>query len=332
VKLLRLVAPPQPYAWLADRAVLLHVGVLAALLAGQFVLSDYAVLSLARIMVLAVYAIGYNILFGYTGLLSLGHAMLFAAGLYGAGLSAAHLSFGAPEAFLAGLAAGLVVSAAFGLIALRTSGVSFMIVTLMFAQAGYLTSLYFADYTRGDEGFVLKGDIRRALLPGGMSLDLASPVVRYNLALVLLGVCLVGCLALVRSSVGRVLVAVRENEERTRMLGYDTDASKLLAFVVSGTVAAASGAAYALLFAYVGATFASIQYSILPLLWVLLGGAGTVLGPLVGTLLMFYLVDVTSGHTSAYMLVVGITLLVLVVWFPKGLLGTLRERAAPWLP
>jgi branched-chain amino acid transport system permease protein len=332
VKLLRLVAPPQPYAWLADRAVLLHVGVLAALLAGQFVLSDYAVLSLARIMVLAVYAIGYNILFGYTGLLSLGHAMLFAAGLYGAGLSAAHLSFGAPEAFLAGLAAGLVVSAAFGLIALRTSGVSFMIVTLMFAQAGYLTSLYFADYTRGDEGFVLKGDIRRALLPGGMSLDLASPVVRYNLALVLLGVCLVGCLALVRSSVGRVLVAVRENEERTRMLGYDTDASKLLAFVVSGTVAAASGATYALLFAYVGATFASIQYSILPLLWVLLGGAGTVLGPLVGTLLMFYLVDVTSGHTSAYMLVVGITLLVLVVWFPKGLLGTLRERAAPWLP
>jgi branched-chain amino acid transport system permease protein len=129
-----------------------------------------------------------------------------------------------------------------------------------------------------------------------------------------------------------VLVAIRENEERTRMLGYDTQANKLLAFVLSGTVAAAAGAAYALLFAYVGATFASIQYSILPLLWVLLGGAGTVLGPLVGTLLMFYLVDVTSGYTSAYMLVVGVALLVLVVWFPKGLLGTLRERVAPWLP
>jgi branched-chain amino acid transport system permease protein len=332
VKLLRLVAPPQPYAWLADRAVLLHVGALAALLLAQLVLSDYAVLSLARVMVLAVYAIGYNILFGYTGLLSLGHAMLFAAGLYGAGLSAVHLSFGAPEAFLAGIAAGFAVSVAFGLIALRTSGVAFMIVTLMFAQAGYLTSLYFADLTRGDEGFVLKGDIRRAVLPGGLSLDLASPVVRYNLALALLAGCVLSCLALVRSPIGRVLVAIRENEERTRMLGYDTHASKLLAFVLSGTVAAASGAAYALLFAYVGATFASIQYSILPLLWVLLGGAGSVLGPLIGTLLMFYLVDVTSGHTSAYMLVVGIALLVLVVWFPKGLLGTLRERLVPWLP
>jgi branched-chain amino acid transport system permease protein len=325
-------ARPQRHAWLTDRAALLHVGVLAALLLAQLVLSDYAILSLARVMVLAVYAIGYNLLFGYTGLLSLGHAMLFAAGLYGAGLSAAHLAAGAPAAFLCGIGAGLVVSLIVGLVVLRTSGVAFMIVTLMFAQAGYLTSLYFADYTRGDEGFVLRGDIRRALLPGGLSLDLTSPVVRYNLALALLAVCVLGCLALVRSPIGRVLVAIRENEERTRMLGYDTQANRLFAFVVSGTIAAAAGAAYALLFAYVGATFASIQYSILPLLWVLLGGAGTVLGPLVGTLLMFYLVDVTSGHTSAYMLVVGIALLVLVVWFPKGLLGTLRERVAPWLP
>jgi branched-chain amino acid transport system permease protein len=329
---LRLAESWRRYTWHADRAVLLHAGVLAALFAAQPVLSDYAVLSLARVMVLAVYAIGYNILFGYAGLLSLGHAMFFAAGLYGAGLSAALLSFGAAGAFLFGIGAGLILSLAVGLIALRTSGVGFMIVTLMFAQAGYLTSLYFAPYTRGDEGFVLKGDIRRAALPGGLSLDLASPVVRYNLALALLAACVLGCLALVRSPVGRVLVAIRENEERTRMLGYDTQAHKLFAFVVSGSVAAAAGAAYALLFAYVGATFASIQYSILPLLWVLLGGAGTVLGPLVGTLLMFYLIDVTSGYTSAYMLVVGIALLVLVVWFPKGLLGTLRERVAPWLP
>jgi branched-chain amino acid transport system permease protein len=332
VSLVGLAAPLQRWAWLADRAVLLHAGVLGALIVAQLVLSDYAVLTLARVMVLAVYAIGYNILFGYAGLLSLGHAMFFAAGLYGAGLSAVHLSLGATAAFLFGIGAGLALSAVVGLIVLRTSGVGFMIVTLMFAQAGYLASLYFAPLTRGDEGFVLKGDIRRALLPGGLSLDLASPIVRYNLALALLAVAVLGCLALVRSPIGRVLVAIRENEERTRLLGYDTRANKLLAFVVSGTVAAAAGAAYALLFAYVGATFASIQYSILPLLWVLLGGAGTVLGPLVGTLMMFYLIDVTSGQTSAYMLVVGVALLVLVVWFPKGLLGTLREKVAPWLP
>jgi len=322
----------QRYPWLADRAVLVHAGVLAALLVAQLVASEYAILSLTRVMVLAVYAVGYNLLFGYAGLLSLGHAMFFAAGLYGAGLAAEHLALGAPAAFLAGIGAGLVLSALAGLVVLRTSGVGFMIVTLMFAQAAYLTLLYLAPITRGQDGFALKGDIRRVLLPGGLSLDLTNPAAGYNLALALLAVAVLGCLALVRSPFGRVLVAIRENEERTRLLGYDTWANKLIAFVVSGTVAAAAGAAYALLFANVGAELASIQYSILPLLWVLLGGAGTVLGPLLGTLLMFYLVDVASGQTHAYMLVVGAALLVLVVWFPKGLLGTLRERMVPWLP
>ncbi len=324
--------PLRRWHWLGDRALLLHVGVLGALLLAQLFVGDYAVLSLTRVMVLAVYAVGYNLLFGYAGLLSLGHAMFFAAGLYGAGLAAEHLALGAPAAFLAGIGAGLVLSALAGLVVLRTSGVGFMIVTLMFAQAAYLTLLYLAPITRGQDGFALKGDIRRVMLPGGLSLDLTNPVVGYNLALALLAVAVLGCLALVRSPFGRVLVAIRENEERTRMLGYDTRANKLFAFVVSGTVAAAAGAAYALLFANVGAELASIQYSILPLLWVLLGGAGTVLGPLLGTLLMFYLVDVTSGQTPAYMLVVGVALVVLVVWFPKGLLGTLRQRMAPWLP
>ncbi|MEQ8700636.1 MAG: branched-chain amino acid ABC transporter permease, partial [Bauldia litoralis] len=104
------------------------------------------------------------------------------------------------------------------------------------------------------------------------------------------------------------------------------------ALTLSGAICAAAGATYALLFAYVGATFASIEYSILPLLWVLLGGIGTVLGPVVGTLLMFYLVDVASSYTTAYMLVVGIVLLILIVWAPGGLLGTLRERKIGWLP
>ncbi len=107
---------------------------------------------------------------------------------------------------------------------------------------------------------------------------------------------------------------------------------KLAALVASGSISAAAGASYVLLFAYAGSTFASVQYSILPLLWVLLGGVRTVLGPLVGTLLMFYLVDIASGHTSAYLLVVGLALIGLILWFPRGLMGMVREKVAPWLP
>ena len=105
------------------------------------------------------------------------------------------------------------------------------------------------------------------------------------------------------------------------MLGYDTFPDKLVAVIASGTISAAAGAAYALLFGYVGSTFASIQYSILPLLWVLLGGAATTLGPLLGTLFMYYVVDIASGYTSAYLLIVGVALILLVLFFPEGHAG-----------
>ena len=116
------------------------------------------------------------------------------------------------------------------------------------------------------------------------------------------------------------------------MLGYNVFAYKLGAVILSGTVSAAAGAAYGLLFGYVGATFASVQYSIFPLLWVLLGGAGTVLGPLIGTLFMFYLIDLSSGVTSAYMLVAGVVLVLVTLFAPQGLAGLLRARLWRWLP
>ncbi|PWK70584.1 branched-chain amino acid ABC transporter permease [Aminobacter sp. AP02] len=309
----------------------LHVAVVALLVGLNFALPEYHHGVLARVLVLAVFAMGYNVLFGYAGLLSLGHAMFFAAGLYGAGLPLYHLGWGVPAAFGAGIAAGFVASLIIGLLALRTSGVAFMIVTMMFAQVFYLTTLYFGEWTRGDEGLVLQQQARQVTL-GAQTLDLTSPATRYLLAVALFAIVLLASVALVRSRHGRVLVAIRENEERTRMLGYDTFANKLAAVVTSGVICAAAGAAYALLFGYVGSTFASVQYSILPLLWVLLGGAATTLGPLIGTLFMYYVIDIASGYTSAYMLVVGAVLILLVLFFRKGVLGTVRERWVGWLP
>lgn len=309
------------------RSIAVHGLLLAALAAGAFLLPDYHHGVLARVMVLSIYAAGYNILFGYTGLLSLGHALFFAAGMYGMGLAITQYGAGPGAALLAGLIAGIAVAAALGLLALRTTGVAFMIVTLMFAQAGYLTILYFAPLTHGDEGFVLQGAQR--LLFG---FDLSEAGLRYWAALILFAAVLIGVLVLVRSRFGRVLVAIRENEERARMLGYDTFAHKLGAVVISGGIAALAGAVYGLLFGYVGATFASVQYSIFPLLWVLLGGAGTVIGPFLGTLFMFYLIDLSSGYTSAYMLIAGVVLVALTLFAPQGLAGEVRRRIWRGLP
>ena len=152
----------------------LHLAVLGLLFLAQFVLPPYHHTNVARILVLAVYALGYNVLLGYTGLMSLGHAMFFAAGMYGAGLPVYYLEFGAPAALGAGILSGIVVAALFGLVALRTSGVSFLIVSLMFAQAFYLASLYFNEITLGDQGLILSGKLAPLEL-GGASIGFHEP-------------------------------------------------------------------------------------------------------------------------------------------------------------
>jgi branched-chain amino acid transport system permease protein len=315
----------------AHKSLLLHGGILVLVFLAQFVVSDYAMLSMTRIMVLAIFAVGYNLMFGYAGLLSLGHAMFFAVGLYTAALAVTRGGWSIPAAFLASLGAGALFSALVGLVALRAKAVAFMIVTLMFSQAAYLTVLYFGDVTRGDEGIVIKDELRRFAI-AGFNFELTNPVLRYNLALLLLALAVIVVLCIVKSPIGRVLVAIRENETRTSMLGYNVLRYKLAAVIVSGVLSAAAGATYALMFGYAGATLASIQYSIHPLLWTLVGGAATVLGPVLGTAVMFVLTDLASTFTNANLLAVGVVLILTILFFPKGIWGTLRQRWAGWLP
>ncbi len=312
---------------MVSRSTALHVCVLLVLVVLFFVLPTYHVGAFSRIMVLAIYAIGYNLLFGYTGLLSLGHAMFFAAGMYGFGLSMNFGGLTVLPAFAVGVVAAGLLSLAVGFLALRTIGVAFMIVTLMFAQTFYLVILYFGEYTRGDEGFIIQ-QAQRSFA----GIDLTTETARYFTAFILFAICFLAMARLVQSPFGKRLVAIRENEERARMLGYDVGRLKLAALVVSGLFSGVAGAAYALLFGYVGASFAAVHYSIFPLLWVLLGGAGTTVGPLIGVIFMFYLIDISSSFTNAYMLVAGIALVLLTLFAPQGIAGTLRKRAVPWLP
>lgn len=304
-----------------------HLALLAVVLAAGFLLSPYHATNLARILVLAVFAIGYNLAFGYTGLLSLGHALFFAAGMYAAALPIWHFGLPAGPGLVLGLAGGAGAALLVGLLALRTAGVSFMIVTLMFAQAFYLTLLYFNAVTGGDEGLNLPAT-GRSLLGHPLSTD--TP--RFLVAFTLFSATLLGALALVRSRFGRVMVALRENEDRARMLGIDPFRAKLTVMVLSGAASGLAGAAYAILFGYAGASFATIQYSILPMLYVLLGGAGTVAGPVLGAVLMFYLVEAANEITSAWLFIVGAALVALVLFAPKGILGSLRDRWFRGLP
>lgn len=309
------------------RVWLFHLAALAVVAGLALVLPPYHANNLARVLMLAVFATGYNLAFGYTGMLSLGHALYFAAGMFGAALPAVLWGWSGLAALAAGTAAGGAMAGVSGLLALRTKGVSFMIVTLMFAQAGYLTLIYFNAVTGGDQGLVLPGAARQVA-----GLDMAQDRPRLWLALGLYAAGLALALALVQSRFGRVMLAMRENEERSRMLGYDPYRVKLRVLILSGLYAGLAGAGYGVLFGYAGAGFATVQYSILPMLYALLGGAGTALGPLVGAAVMFWLSDFASGITSAWLMLVGVVLIALVLFAPRGILGFVRERWLKWLP
>ena len=304
----------------------LHLGVLVAVMAAQYLLSPFYANQLARVLVLAIFAMGYNIAYGYTGLLSLGHALFFAFGMYGAGLAVWQVEWAAFPAMAIGFVAGGVSAGAVGLLALRATGFSFMIVTLIFAQAGYLTILYFGSYTGGNEGFVVESLGRQVF-----GFDLAQDTPRAVTAFALFAAALLANLWLVRSPFGRMMVAIRNNDEPGRMTGYKPFKVKLTVMVISGLYAGAAGAAYGILFGYVGTGFAGVQYSLLPMLYTLMGGAGTVLGPLLGTIVMFTLLKITAIGTSEQLLVVGVALIGVMLFVPRGILGMVRTRWK-WLP
>ena len=151
----------------------------------QFILPTYHHSSVSKIMVLASYAIGYNFLLGYTGLMSLGHAMFFASGMYAAGVGIYYLELSPLGGLLFGAAFTLTISLIFGLFALRTSGVSFLIVTLMFGQTFYLSILYFNEFTFGQDGFSLAKYLGKLVIFNKEYL-FSNPDIRYNFSLILL--------------------------------------------------------------------------------------------------------------------------------------------------
>ena len=306
-------------------------GILMLFFLLQFILPTYHHSSVSKIMLLASYAIGYNFLLGYTGLMSLGHAMFFSSGMYSMGLGIYYLELSPLNGVIFSASFSLMVSLIFGLFALRTSGVSFLIVTLMFGQTFYLSILYFNEFTFGHDGFSLAKYLGSFVIFGKEYL-FSNPDIRYNFALLLLTSYLLITTFIVLSPVGRILIAIRENESRTQLLGYNVFYYKLFALVLSGTFSGVAGAMHGLLFSYIGTTFTEIHHSISPLLWTLLGGAGTVIGPLFGTGIMFYLIDFISEITKNYLLVVGIVLILMIIWFPLGIMGSVRRKWLTWLP
>jgi branched-chain amino acid transport system permease protein len=297
-----------------------------------------------QIVIVSIASIGFNLLLGYTGLLSYGHAMFYGGGGYVAALLLIRLMPEHPNLWLAVLGATLaatILALLVGAVAVRLYGIYFALLTLAFAQMIFFVVEQSQEWTNGDDGLQ---SFPTALLPiGPWSIDLGTPLPALPLgpfgnlsdlkwwyvfaALVLFGV-IVGVRALTRSQFGEVLTAIRENEERSSLIGFNASAYRLAAFAISGALTGLAGALRALYDGSVAVEAVGIERSGSFVIYAIVGGAQTLLGPVVGTGLIMYLESVLSARIAYWRLLEGIIFVAVIVFLPAGIVGTLRDRAA----
>ena len=303
-----------------DRRALIRGGVVIAGIVAALVLPRliYPVLAL-EILLWGLFAMSVDLLLGFGGLLSFGHAAFWGIGGYAAALLARAFQLPFPVAALAGTAAAALLALPIGFLSIRRRGIYFAMVTLAFAQLVFYLVNEWRSLTGGENG--VQGVPR--LLPGfsiGRSLDF------YYAALPLVLIGFFVAYRIVHSPFGHVLAAIRDNEPRAQSLGYATWRYKLLGFVLSGALAGLAGSLFAL-----GHGFASLELlhwttSGEAVLMTILGGIGTLWGGLVGAAVVLLVRDTLSTASEASGVVTGAIFLVIVLAFRRGVLGTIEER------
>ncbi len=289
---------------------------LALLIAAPFI-GLYPVFMM-KAMCYAIFACAFNLLLGFTGLLSFGHAAYLGAAAYATGWLIRSAGWSTEMGLLAGLVTGAVLGLAVGLIAIRRQGIYFAMITLAMAQMIYFVCLQ-APFTGGEDG--LQG-VPRGMLFGVLSLQ--SDVTLYFVVLAIFVAVFLAIIRIVHSPYGQVLKAIRENEPRAISLGYDVDKYKLLAFVLSTAIAGLAGSLKTLVLGFATLSDAHWSLSGEVVLMTLLGGMGTFAGPVIGAFTIIGLQDYLADRVGSWVtVIIGLIFVVCVLAFRKGFIGEL---------
>jgi branched-chain amino acid transport system permease protein len=275
-----------------------------------------------QVLIFGLFALGFNLLYGYTGLLSFGHAAYYGLGAYGAGIALAKLHVGS---LWLGLASGLLLAglggAVIGFFCLRRRGIYFAMLTLAFAQLLYFIGFHLADWTGGDDG--LRGIPQLTLGLGPWQYSIESTLGFYYFSYVLVGLAVAALKRILDSPFGAVLQAIRENSSRAVACGYDINRVKHLSFVFSACFAGIAGSLDALRLTVVPIESLYWSTSGQVVMMTLLGGAGTFFGPFVGATTFLVLEERLSLITESWPIVIGAIFSAFVLFLPKGIWGTL---------
>ena len=281
----------------------------------------------SRVVVMGLAAMALNFLLGFTGTLSFGHAAYFGVGAYGVGMTLKYLAPSTGLGMLVGVAAGTLAAALIGALIIRLRGVYFAMVTIAFGQVFYFVAFRWNSVTGGDDG--LTGWHRQPLDFGWTHLDIQGhDKAFYYLALACFAVSVAAMALLLRSPFGRTLLAIRENERRARFLGIAVERHLWLSFVISCFFVSLAGTLYALLNNFTDPRALRWDMSGNFVMMAVLGGMRSFWGPLIGAAVFVVLQDYVSSHTENWMSVVGLIFVLVVLFFPRGVLGLLRGRGA----
>jgi len=280
-----------------------------------------------RILVMGLAAMALNFLLGFTGVLSFGHAAYFGLGAYGAAMAIKYLETGTMAAIGVGAVIATVAAAIIGALIVRRRGVYFAMVTIAFGQVFYFLAFRWNSVTGGDDG--LTGWHRQPVDLGFAAIDIfRNDGAFYYFVLVVFAVCVAAMAQLIASPFGRTLLAIRENERRARFLGVPIERRIWLSFVISCFFVSVAGALYALLNNFTDPRALRFDLSGNLVIMAVMGGMRSFWGPLIGAGIFVALQDYVSSHTQNWMSVIGLVYVLVVRFFPRGVLGALRRGAA----
>jgi branched-chain amino acid transport system permease protein len=279
----------------------------------------------SRVLVLGLGAMSLNFLLGFTGVLSFGHAAWFGLGAYACGLTLKFIAPSTPLGLLAGTLIGGIAGALLGALLVRRRGVYFAMVTIAFGQVFYYIAFQWSSVTGGDDG--LRGFARQPLDFGAFRIDLLhSDLAFYYFVLVCFAVVVAVMAFILRSPFGRTMIAIRENERRARFLGIPVELHIWIAFTLSCFFMAFAGGLYALLNNFADPRVLHYSLSGDFVIMAVMGGMRMFWGPLLGAVVFVVLQDYLSSVTVNWMSFIGVLIVFIVLFFPRGILGLVRAR------
>ena len=276
-----------------------------------------------QIIIWGLFALGFNICLGYTGMLSFGHAAYFGVGAYTTGVVLIRLWANIWFGLFAALVMGGILALVLGFLCIKRRGIYFAMLTLAFAQLVYFVAFQWVDLTGGDNG--LRNIPAVPLNLFGLSINIYSPLNFYFFVLFFVFLSLLALNLILQSPFGHVLHAVRENDQRARSCGYETTNVRWVAFVISGAISGLAGGLYALYLHFVGIETLYYSTSGQIIMMTLLGGMGSFIGPFIGAGVFLYLEDVLSNITQSWMIFLGVIFVLCVLFFPTGIWGTIKD-------